>query len=70
MKKPIMVRVLREFGRDWNLHRIGEILEMDGGIRDIHLRRGNVELVEVEVETAAFTTHKRKRRRKTRTSVH
>ncbi len=66
MTKPVRVRVIKAFGRDWHMHRVGEILVMDGGIRDIHLRRGNVELVEDEIETAAFTTKKRRRRRKTR----
>ncbi len=66
MTKPVKVRVIREFGRNWHMHRVGEVLEMDGGIRDLHLRRGNVELVEAEVETAAITTKKRPRRRKTR----
>ena len=70
MKKPIMVRVLKEFGRDWHIHSIGEVMEMDGGLRELYLRRGFIEIVESEVETAAITTHKRKRRRKTRTKVH
>lgn len=67
MSKPVKVRVIREFGREWNMHRIGEVLEMDGGIRDIYLRRGWVELVEAEVETAAIATGTRKRRRKRKT---
>lgn len=72
MSKPVKVRVIREFGNNWNMHKIGEVLEMDGGIRDIRLRRGDVELVEVEVETAAIATgtRRRKRRRKTRTRTH
>jgi len=69
MTKPVKVRVIKEFGRNWHIHRVGEVLEMDGGIRDIHLRHGNVELVEPEVETAAVTTHKRKRKRQTRARV-
>ncbi len=66
MSKAVMVRVVREFGREWNMHRVGEVMEMDGGIREIYLRRGFVEIVEPVVETAALTTKKRRRRRQTR----
>lgn len=69
MTKPVKVRVIKAFGRDWNMHDVGEVLEMDGGIRDIYLRRGWVELVEVEVETAAITTGTRKRKRKRKTRI-
>jgi len=69
MKKPIMVRVLREFGRNWHFHKVGTVMEMDPGMRDLYLRRGFIEIVEPEVETAAITTHKRKRKRKTRAKV-
>ena len=69
MKKPVIVRVIKEFGRNWHMHKVGEVMEMDGGIRDLYLRRGFVEIVEPEVETTAMTTKKRRRRRQTRAKV-
>ena len=69
MKQPVRVRVIKEFGREMHMHHVGEVLEMDGGIRDLYLRRGFIEIVEPEVETAAITTKKRRRKRKTRARV-
>ena len=69
MSKPVMVRVLKEFGRDWNFFRVGQVVELEPGYRRMMLDRGNVELVEAKVETAALTTKKRKRKRKTRAKV-
>lgn len=52
-RKEIKVRVIRPLGQ-LACHRVGDILTPGGGVRDIWLRRGWVEIVDDEttVETA------------------
>ena len=71
MSKPmagmVRVRVIKEFGRNWHMHRVGTILVPNDGTAKLWAQRGWVELVEDEVETAAVApARKGKRRRKTR----